>query len=87
MGGQDAGGKSSWGRSCKYIQTSPELMLGALIHCWVQLVGVSGREKTYSGSCIIIIIYPALSHAIWGWDGVDGSGGHWMTQSNYRTRH
>ena len=41
-------------------------MLGALIHCWVQLAGVSGREKTYSGSSIIIKIYPALSLAIGG---------------------
>ena len=62
-------------------------MLGALIHCWVHLVGVSGGEKTYSGSGIIIKIYPVLSLAIGGWDGVDGSGGHWMTHSNYKTRH
>jgi hypothetical protein len=62
-------------------------MLNALIHCWVQLVGVSGGEKTYSGSSIIIIIYPALSLAIGGRDEMDGSGGHWMTCSNYRTCH
>jgi hypothetical protein len=62
-------------------------MLGALIHCWVQLVEVSGREKTYSGSSIIIKIYPAFSTAIGGRDGMDGGGGHWMTHSNYRTRH
>jgi len=62
-------------------------MLGALIHCWVHLAGVSDGEKTYSGSSIIIIIYPAFSLAIGGRDGVDGSGGHWMTRSNYRTRH
>jgi len=60
-------------------------MLGALIHCWVQLAGVSGREKTYSGSSIIIKIYPALSLAIGGRDGMDCGGGHWMTCSNYRT--
>jgi hypothetical protein len=41
-------------------------MLNVLIHCWVQLVGVSGGEKIYSGSSIIIIIYPALSLAIGG---------------------
>jgi hypothetical protein len=59
-------------------------MLGALICCWVQLAGVLGGEKTYSGSSIIIKIYPALSLAIGGRDGMDGSGGHWMTCSNYR---
>jgi hypothetical protein len=62
-------------------------MLGALIHYWAQLAGVSGREKTYSGSSIIIKIYPALSLAIGGRDGMDGGGGHWMTCSNYRTCH
>ena len=61
-------------------------MLGALIHCWVQLAGVLGGEKTYLGSSIIIKIYPTLSLAIGGRDGMDG-GGHWMTHSNYRTRH
>ena len=70
---------------CKHTQTSPEWMLGALIHCWVQLAGVSGGEKTYSGSGIIIKIYPALSLAIGGRDGMDCGGGHWMTCSNYRT--
>ena len=62
-------------------------MLGALICCWVQLAGVSGGEKTYLGSSIIIKIYPALSLAIGGRDGVDGNRGHWMTHSNYRTCH
>jgi hypothetical protein len=62
-------------------------MLGAPIHCWVHLAGVSGGEKTYSGSRIIIKIYPALSLATGGRDGMDGGGGHWMTRSNYRTRH
>ena len=47
---------------------------GALIHCWVQLAGVSGGEKPYSGSTIIIKIYPALSLAIGGRDGMDGGG-------------
>ena len=74
---------------CKHVQTQspPEWMLGALIHGWVQLAGVSGGEKMDSGSSILIIIYPALSLAIGGWDGMDCSGGHWMTCSNYRTRH
>ena len=62
-------------------------MLGALIHCWVHLAGVSGGEKMYSGSRIIIKIYPALSPAIEVRDGMDGGGGHWMTHSNYRTHH
>ena len=62
-------------------------MLGALIHCWVHLAGVSGGEKMYSGSSIIIKIYPALFLAIGGRDGMDGGRGHWMTHSNYRTRH
>ena len=62
-------------------------MLGALIHYWVHLVGVWGGEKTYSGSSIIIKIYPALFLAIGGQDGMDGGRGHWMTHSNYRTRH
>jgi len=61
-------------------------MGGALIHCWVQLAGVSGGE-TYTGSSILIKIYPTLSLAIGGRDRMDGSGGHWMTHSNYRTRH
>ena len=56
-----------------------------LIHVWVHLVGVSGGEKTYVGSIIIINFYPTLSLAIGGWDGMDAGGGHWMTHSNYRT--
>jgi len=74
-----AGGNSVRAGICKYMQTSPELMLGALIHHWVQLVGVSGGENLYSGSSIIIINYPALSLAIGGQDGVDSSGALWMT--------
>ena len=62
-------------------------MLGALIHFWVQLAGVSGGEKTYTGSSILIKIYPTLSLAIRGRDGMDGGGGHWMMHSNYRTHH
>ena len=72
---------------CKYMQTPPELMLGAPIHVWVHLVEVLGGEKTYSGSTLIIKIYPALSLAIGGRDGMDGGGAHWMTHSNYSTRH
>jgi hypothetical protein len=54
-------------------------MLGALIHYWVHLAGVSGGEKIYSGSSIITKIYRALSLTIGGRDGMDGGGGHWMT--------
>jgi hypothetical protein len=72
---------------CKHMYTSPEWMLGALICCWVQLAGVSGGEKTYAGSTIIIIIYPTLSLAIGGRDGMDGGGGHWMTSSIIRMCH
>ena len=54
------------------------MALRALPRCWVQLAGVSGGEKTYSRSSIIIKIYPALSPAIGGQDGMDGGGGYWM---------
>jgi hypothetical protein len=60
---------------------------GGAYCCWAQLAGVSGGEKTYAGSSIIIKFYPALSLAIGGRDGMDGSGGHWMTRSIIRTRH
>jgi len=82
-----AGGNSVRVGVCKYVQTSPELMLRALIHCWAHLAGVSGGGKMYSGSRIIIKIYPALSLAIVGWGRVDGGRRHWMTHSNYRTHH
>ena len=35
--------------------------------------GVSGGEKNYLGSSIMLINYPALSAAIGGRDGMDGS--------------
>jgi len=47
-------------------------MLGALIHCWVHLAGVSAGEKTYSGSSIIIKIYLVFSLAIGGRGTLDG---------------
>jgi len=61
-----AGGNSGRAGICKHMQTSPALMLGALIHYWAHLVRVSGGEKTYSGSSILIKIYPALSATIGG---------------------
>ena len=45
------------------------------------------RVKLDSESIIIIRNYPALSTAIGGRDGMDGSRWLWMTHSNYRTRH
>ena len=63
------------------------MALWALPRCWVQLVGVSGGEKIYLGSSIIITIDPALSLAIGRQDGMDGGGGHWMTCSIIRTCH
>ena len=53
--------------------------LRALPHCWVQLAGVLGGEKIHLGSSIIINVYPTLSLAIGGRDGMDGGRGHWMT--------
>jgi hypothetical protein len=43
------------------------------------LAGISGGEKIHLGSSIIIIIYPALSAAIGGRDGMDGGRALWMT--------
>jgi len=55
------------------------------------LLGAFGRGfgwgKNIFRSKIIIKIYPALSLAIGERDGMDASGGHWMTHSNYRTCH
>jgi hypothetical protein len=77
-----AGGNSGRAGSCKHVQILPDLMLGAPPHCWARLAGVSGGEKTYLGSCIIINIYPTLSAAIGERDGVDGGRALWMTCSN-----
>src|SRR5438105_216672 len=49
--------------------------------CWVHLAGVSGREKVYLGSSTLIKIYPALSAAIRGRDGVDCGRLIWMTRA------
>ena len=54
-------------------------MLGALIHCWVHLVGVSGGEKAYSGSSIIIIIYPTFLWPL-------GGGTGWMAAGDIGCR-
>jgi len=47
------------------------MALRALPHCWAHLAGVSGGVKLYSGSIIIIKIYPALTAAVGGRDGMD----------------
>jgi len=41
--------------------------------------GVSGGEKSYLDSSIILNNYPALSATIGGRDGMDGSRSFWMT--------
>ena len=48
--------------------------VGGAYSLWAQWAGVLGEENLYSGSSIIIKIYPALSLAIGGQDGMDGSG-------------
>jgi hypothetical protein len=58
-----------------YWETPSNLMLGLPPHCWAP---VSGGVEMYSGSSIIIKIYPALSTAIRGRDGVDVSKCIWM---------
>jgi len=73
--------------TCKHHQNQCWACLFTVGCFWAHLAEVSGGENLYSGSRIIIIIYPARSLAIGGRDGVDGGGGHWMTRSNYRTRH
>ena len=61
------------------------MALRALPRCWVHLAGVSGGEKIYLGSIIILEIYPALSLAIGGRDGMDAGGAHWMTCAIFST--
>jgi hypothetical protein len=63
------------------------MALRALPRCWARLVGFSGGVKLFSVSIVIIKIYPALSAAIGGRDGMDCSRRVWMTCSIIRTRH
>jgi len=44
-----------------------------------------GWGKMYSGSITLIKYYSAIYLAIGGWDGMDCTGGHWMTCSIYKT--
>ena len=52
--------------------------MGLPARYWADLAGISAAEKTYLLFNILIIIYPALSAAIWGRDGMDGSRALWM---------
>ena len=63
------------------------MALRALPRCWAHLAGVSGREKMYSGSIILLKHYCAIYLAIGGRDRMDCSGAHWMTCPINRTRH
>ena len=63
------------------------MALPALPHGWAHLAGVSGGEKIYSWSIIIIKIYPALPATVGGQNGMDGSSCIWMTCSINRIRH
>jgi hypothetical protein len=53
-------------------------MLGLPPRCCEHLAGISGGEIFYLGSSIMIKIYPTLSAAIGGRDGMDGSRAYWM---------
>ena len=80
MGGRGAGGESGWGQGMQtHVNITRMDAGGAYSLLGAFGGGVLGGGKTHSGSCMIIKIYPALSLAIGGWDGMDGSGGHWMT--------
>jgi hypothetical protein len=63
------------------------MALWAFPRCWAHLAGVSGAEKMYSWSIIIIKIYPALSTVIGGRDGMDCSRRFWMMYSIKRKHH
>jgi len=54
-------------------------VLGLLPQHWGHLAGISGGEKIYLGSRIVIKNYPAHSAAIGGRDGMDGGKANWMT--------
>ena len=45
---------------------------------WAHLAGIFAAEKIYLVFNILNIIYPAVSAAIWGQDGMDGSRASWM---------
>ena len=70
-----------------FWETSPDLMPPASTHLWARLAGVSGGVKLQMECIIVVKIYPALSLAIGGRDGMDCRRLVWMTCSIYRTRH
>ena len=47
------------------------MALRVLPHCWAHLAGFSGGVKLFLAPIVIIKIYPALSTAIGGQDGMD----------------
>jgi hypothetical protein len=53
-------------------------MMGLPACYCAHLAGISAAEKIYLVFNILIIIYPALSAAIWGRDGMDGGRAFWM---------
>jgi len=62
------------------------MALPALPHGWAHLAGVLSGIKLYSVPIIIIKIYPTLSAAVGGQDGMDGSSCIWMMCSINRIR-
>ena len=54
-------------------------MMGLPACYWAHLAGIYAAEKIYLVFNILIIIYPALSAAIGGRDGMDGGRAFWMT--------
>jgi len=61
-----------------YWEAPSVLMLGWLPRCWARLARVLDEKNIYSGSTMLIKIYPALSTAMGGWDRVDGRKCGWM---------
>ena len=62
----------------KYMQTSPDLILGLPPRCGARLAGVLDGEKIYSGSTGLIKIYATLSATIEGAGWGDVSSCIWM---------
>ena len=66
-----------------YWEASSVLMLGSHPRCWARLAGVLDGKNIYSGSTMLIKIYPTLSAAIGGRDRVDGRRCSWMTPHSH----
>src|SRR6266567_7396401 len=72
----------AFGCSClllPYWDVPSNSMLGCHPRCWSHLAGVLSGVIIYSRSTVIIKIYPAISVAIWGRGGVDGTGYIWIS--------